>query len=109
MLSSRRKIWDDIFEKLAKVDEENRKNNTPTMHAEDAKPFSLTILEDGPLTNTEGENDITVFPPSYQRVQWTDGQQLSATRPSPSRRDDRVVWSADIPVHDPYKLGDRQL
>ncbi|KAG7094739.1 hypothetical protein E1B28_005556 [Marasmius oreades] len=105
-----KEILVDIFEKLAKVDEENRKINTPTRHAEDAKPFFLTILEDGPVTNTEGENDVTVFPPNYQRVQWTDARRLGATRPSPpsSRRDD-LVWSADIPVHDLYKLDVRQL
>ncbi|KAG7093464.1 hypothetical protein E1B28_007140 [Marasmius oreades] len=38
-----KEILDDVFEKLAKVDEENKKNGTFTKHAEDAKPFFLTI------------------------------------------------------------------
>ncbi|KAG7094704.1 hypothetical protein E1B28_005523 [Marasmius oreades] len=101
-----REILDDIFEKLANVDEENTKNGTPTTHAKDAKPFFLTILEDVPVTNTEGENDVTVFPPNYQRVQWTDGRQLDA-----SRRDSSLdgIRSSDLFVPDPYKLRSRRF
>ena len=76
-----REILDDIFKKLAEVDEENLRRGTPTTHAEDAKPFFLTILEDWPVTNTQGENDITVLPPKYQHVQRTDAQRLGATPP----------------------------
>ncbi|KAG7098613.1 hypothetical protein E1B28_000536 [Marasmius oreades] len=98
-----KEILDDMFDKLAKVDKENSRNGTPTTHAEAAKPFFLTILEDGPVANTEGENDVTVLPPTYQQVQWTDAQQLCI------RFSSRDLISDGLPLPDPYKLHVRRF
>ncbi|KAG7098620.1 hypothetical protein E1B28_000542 [Marasmius oreades] len=98
-----KEILRDIFKKLGEVDEENSRNGTPTAHVEAAKPFFLTILEDGPVTNTEGENDVTVLPPTYQQVQWTDAQQLCI------RFSSRDLISDGLPLPDPYKLHVRRF